>query len=302
MSDANWFPNGYEVNPEERVRWLDVRRNGVGASEAAVLLGYPMYGKTAVAIWAEKSGLRPAWSGNEDTRAGKELESVVADIYGRETGRRIVKREVFHRYREFDRCPLFATIDGIDDSGRIVEIKTINEFQEKRKLKDGLPEAWNIQVQAQMLCSGIRESVLAAYLRGSESVVYFPITRDAVIQDEIVEAVSRFWEHVASGVHPPVEEASDLALIPQGHGETVRLGGDCVADADRLKAIQKQIAELEKEKESVRRRLAVALNGNTFGLLPDGRIVESKIFITNHKAREASQSTSVRITIKEPKS
>lgn len=302
MIEPDWFPDGYEVKEDDRERWLAIRAFGVGASEAAVLLGHSMYGKTAVSVWAEKSGVPVQAIDNDDTRDGKALEPHVADLYGRETGRPIVKREVFHRYRDFGRAPLFATIDGIDSTGRIVEIKTINEFQERKRLRDGLPKAWEIQVQAQMLCSGIREATLVAYLKGSEQAVYFDLAKDAVLQDEIVEAVSRFWDHVQSGVHPPVESASDLALIPQGNAETVHLGDLHVEYADRLKQLQKQATEIDKEKESIRKMLAVSMNGAAFGLLPDGRIVESRVYVTNHRAKEASQSTSVRISIKEPKS
>ncbi len=299
--DVDWFPDGYEVQPTERDRWLGIRRHGIGASEVAVLLGYSLYGKTPVSVWAEKVGVPVPAVDNDDAREGKLLEPHVADLYHGRTGKPIVKREVFYRYRDFHEVPLFATIDGIDSDGRIVEIKTVNQFQERERLRDGLPEAWKVQVQVQMLCSGIDEATVVAYLRGSKQDILFDLKKDPVLHDAIVEASGRFWEHVKAGVHPPVESASDLALIPHGEGESVVLDGHYLEYADRLKSLQKQCTELEKEKDAIRTKLAVALNGATYGRLPDGRVVESKVVTINNKAREASQTNSVRITIREPK-
>lgn len=301
MVGVDWFPNGYEVKPEERDRWLGIRQNGIGASEVAVLLGHSLYGKTPVSVWAEKVGIPVPAVDNDDAREGKLLEAHVADLYHGRTGKAVVKREVFYRYRDFHEVPLFATIDGIDETGRIVEIKTINQFQERERLRDGLPEAWRVQVQVQMLCSGIDEATVVAYLRGSKQDILFPIQKDPVLHDAIVEAAGRFWEHVKAGVHPPAESASDLALIPHGGGEAVDLDDDYLDLANRLRALQRESTSIEQEKKSIRDRISVAMNGASYGRLSNGWVVEAKVVTMNSKAREASQTQSVRISIKEQK-
>jgi len=299
--DVDWFPNGYEVKPEERDRWLGIRQNGIGASEVAVLLGHSLYGKTPVSVWAEKVGIPVPSVDNDDAKAGKELENEVAVMVGDRTGIPIVKREVFYRYHRFDEAPLFATIDGICKGGRIVEIKTVNQFQERERLRNGLPEAWRLQVQTQMLCSNLTRGLVAAFLRGSRELVMFPVEACPVTQDAIVEAAGRFWEHVKAGVHPPVESASDLALIPHGGGEVIELDDSHIELANQLKQLQKESTAIEKAKKSVRDKLAIAMNGASYGRLSDGRVVESKIVPIRYEAKEAYEVPSVRISIKEPK-
>jgi len=70
---------------EEHDRWLEMRRTGLGGSDAAAALGLNRY-SSPYKLFCEKLGLVPDFVGNERTRWGKLLEDVVANEAARRLG------------------------------------------------------------------------------------------------------------------------------------------------------------------------------------------------------------------------
>ena len=75
-----------------RREWLEQRRTGVGGSDVGPIMGFPMFGRTAVTVWEEKTGKRPL-----DTRItppikrGRLLEPILKLLYKEETGRDVME-------------------------------------------------------------------------------------------------------------------------------------------------------------------------------------------------------------------
>lgn len=69
--------------------WLNVRRQGIGGSEAGAILGLSPF-SSAFSVYAEKIGVKKADEANEAMRIGTDLEPYVAQRFMEATGKRVV--------------------------------------------------------------------------------------------------------------------------------------------------------------------------------------------------------------------
>ena len=86
--------------------WLQYRRNGIGGSDAAAVIGLSPY-KTARDVYFEKLGREPEdnnTSGWVAMEVGKRLEDLVAAIFAKKTGFRIWQEKVMYRHPLFRLC------------------------------------------------------------------------------------------------------------------------------------------------------------------------------------------------------
>jgi putative phage-type endonuclease len=65
--------------PASREEWLSLRKNTIGASEVAALLGVHPW-LTAYELWARKSGLIPEIKETPAVRRGRHLEAVAIEF------------------------------------------------------------------------------------------------------------------------------------------------------------------------------------------------------------------------------
>ena len=145
----------YEVidNGRDRLRWLDARRSGLGASDAAAILGLNPY-RSAMEVYAEKSGLYGVdddSSPSEQARWGKILESHLLDDFRKVTGRPVVRdgRLLRSRRHPWQLCTLDARQRRPDVSSR-----GLLEAKSTRFEWDELPEDVYSQIQHQFSVTG----------------------------------------------------------------------------------------------------------------------------------------------------
>jgi putative phage-type endonuclease len=138
-------------------KWLGVRRNGIGSSDAAAAVGLSTY-KSPLEPWIEETGrtlAREERPGQDDPRYwGTLLEPMVAAAYQARTGHKVRKLNAVLQYPTFPY--LLANIDReiIGVPGMLVlECKTAGEFG-SRLWKDGVPEYVQLQVQHQLAVTG----------------------------------------------------------------------------------------------------------------------------------------------------
>jgi putative phage-type endonuclease len=117
----------------DRQQWLEVRRGGIGSSDAAVAVGLNPY-KSQLALWMDKTGRaiehEDAAEDMGDPRYwGTLLEPYVAAAYQRKTGRRVrkVNAVLQHPTFPFMLANLDREIVG-DPDVQILECKTTGEF------------------------------------------------------------------------------------------------------------------------------------------------------------------------------
>src|SRR6185312_509120 len=153
----------------DRRQWLDVRKGGIGSSDAAAAVGLSPY-KSQLELWLEKTGRGTA---KEETTGmddpcywGTLLEPYVATAYQQKTGRKVrrVNAVLQHPTFNFMLANLDREIVGSPDV-QILECKTAGEFG-SRLWKDGVPEYVQLQVQHQLAVTGKAAADVAVLLCG----------------------------------------------------------------------------------------------------------------------------------------
>lgn len=217
-----------------RSEWLEVRKSGIGGSDAAAAVGLNPY-FSQLELWLDKTGRdvglpRPDPT---DTTAptywGTLLEPIVAAAYTQQTGNRVRKVNAVLRHPTipFMLANLDREIVGVRDV-QILECKTAGEYG-ARLWRDGVPEYVQLQVQHQLAVTGKAAAHVAVLLCGQALEVH-RIERDDALIGRLVELEARFWQFVESDTPPPADgsESADRALrhLYPGNGGTVDFTDD----------------------------------------------------------------------------
>jgi len=196
----------------DRGQWLEVRRGGIGSSDAATAVGLNPY-KSQLELWLEKTGRQPGTEdapGMDDPRYwGTLLEPYVAVAYQQKTGRRVRKLNAVlqHPTMPFMLANIDREVVGEPDV-QILECKTAGEFG-SRLWRDGVPEYVQLQVQHQLAVTGKDAADVAVLLCGQDLQVH-RIVRDEEVIARLVVLEARFWECVETDT-PPAADGSESA-------------------------------------------------------------------------------------------
>lgn len=261
----------------ERLVWLERKREAIGASEVAALLGLSPW-KSPYALWAEKTGAVPIdETESEWQRWGVLLEPIVCDEYARETGRKVVDHGRYAS-RVSATCPhLSATLDRevIDDARGpgVLEAKNVSAWKQG-DWEDGAPLLYQVQIQAQLEVTGHRWGSAAA-LVGGNTFRWCDVERDDAFIEMMRRKVAEFWQLVEKRTPPPVDGSQSTAevlrrLYPNDSGETVALDGVAMTWRDEMEQADAEIKAATERKNAAKNQVIAAIGDATFGVLPDG--------------------------------
>lgn len=243
--------------------WLAWREQGVSASDVAAILGFSPY-KTPWRLWAEKTGmLRPDdLSGNFFVQRGNALEDEARQDFEVRHGTCVLPL-----CGEADEHPVIrASFDGLDDSGRPVEIKVPSEKTYREVLERGVEaDAYKLywpQVQCQIYVSGADQGYLVFY-QGPGVRTELAIARDDdFLLETLVPGCLEFWERVAKKKEPERHPERDI-YTPSGEALATwtRLSGEYRKLAiDRAK-LDAQVKKLKAGMDGIEEDL-IALMGD----------------------------------------
>ena len=288
-----------------REQWLKERRKGIGASEAAAVLGESDFHSPA-SLWAIKCGLIEDISdprNAERQEMGREAEPFIARILQLRTGREIELAPAYEITWNKDFPFLFCTLDAIDRAGPIVQLKNVDANMIK-KWSSEPPTQYVIQVQHEMFVTGKRSATLAAIVGGNR-FFHYDIAYDAdLYEGMILPELVRFWEMVQSQESPPIcgHPATGRMLRklhPDDNGRAISLGAiaeELYTQLMRCKQARKEIERLEDE---YKHKLAGMLGENTYGVTPSG--LELTYATVEVPAHERAASKSRRLTGRWPR-
>ena len=204
-----------------RKEWLELRKKGIGASDASAIVGMNPY-KTNVELWEEKTGRREPEdiSYKPCVRYGIDAERPLRELFALDYPQYEVKYNEFDMRYHHEYPFIFATLDGDlneKETGRkgILEVKTteILRSMQYENWKDKIPENYYIQVLHQLLSTGYDFAILKAQLKTDYSGEVRLNTRHYVIERaDVEEDISfllaeeiRFWEYRQTNKRPPLK-------------------------------------------------------------------------------------------------
>ncbi len=213
------------VVPPDRQAWLDERRQGIGGSDIAALLGLDPF-RGALDVWIGKV---EGWDApeTEDMIRGQVLEPGVLDWYARRLGVEVRPNTNTwtHATRSLCRCTVdaFADVAGEPEKVvRLVSVKCPRRGGENWGDYDGstrIPQNYAMQLQfedavSRGRCAELGGTIhpvfhLAALVDGDLRI--YNVERDEELQAVLLEQAEQWWErHVVARV-PPELDGSDGA-------------------------------------------------------------------------------------------
>lgn len=244
--------------------WLRLRRDGIGGSDAAAVMGISKY-KSPLKCYKEKIGLiEEDMSDNIFIKKGKDLEALIRDQYVvpymYEKGYH-VRRPDFMLVNA--RCPwLQANLDGIavpiNDLDKtftdnvVVEIKWVSEYAESNWFGDdycGVPASYYAQVQHYMTVTGASKAIICALFDKDWTMHYFEVPYDIKFCIQLLKETEQFYNlNLERGIPPRItpsldkEDVLDKVLNPPKEFiPSVEMSDKC-AQYQMLKA---QVRELD---------------------------------------------------------
>lgn len=203
--------------PTNHDDWIKARLNGIGASEAAAVVGMSPY-KSNVQLWEEKTGRRvaPDVSDKPYVQYGKEAEKYLRALFALDYPQYQVDYDEFGMIRNNPDCPFaFATLDGAlteNERHGVLEIKTTEIMRAGQwdEWNNRIPQHYYIQVIHQLLATGYDFAILKAQIKYQKDGVlaaairHYPIERSDVETDIkwLAEREKIFWNCVQNDIKP----------------------------------------------------------------------------------------------------
>ena len=259
-----------EIPYSSKEEWLELRKMlGIGGSEAGAVIGMNPY-KSAYTLWAEKTGRVAEFEGNLITEVGSYLEAFVAELFERETGKKVRRK---NKILVNDKYPFaFADVDRLVVGEKaLLEIKTTNSLPIMKQLRNSseFPEAYYAQVVHYLAVSGLEKAYLAVLINCREFKV-FELERDEAEIEALMGAEEEFWcGYVKNDTPPPADGAESTtdtitAIYPESNDDTVSL----IAYETDLKQYMNYCAaikDLEKQRDEVGNRIKAFMGENGKG-------------------------------------
>jgi len=266
-----------------RAQWLDVRKGGIGSSDAAAAVGLHPY-KSPLQLWMEKTGrehLLPQVDPDDATSPmywGTLLEPIVAAHYTRRTGLRV--RRINAVLQHPAHTWMLANIDREVVGSPLVQIlecKTAG-YHGTRAWEDGVPEYVQLQVMHQLAVTGKPAADVAVLVCGQELRIH-RIERDETMIAQLIALERRFWHFVETDTAPPADgsESADLALRalwPRDNGKTVDFTGDMAMSSafSDLLALRLVLADTVAREAQVKQRIQQRMGEATTARFDAGEV------------------------------
>ena len=248
---AKRLANTKELNYQQ---WLEVRKQGIGSSDAATACGLNPY-MSMLELWMIKTGrvqqnIQDESSGHAPLYWGKQLEPLVAEFYSMQTNNKVKRVNAVLQHPDPDKAFMLANLDYAvvgSQEVQILECKTAGEYGAKL-WRDGVPLYVLCQVQHQLAVTGKQAAHICVLLCGHETKIY-KVTRNEQLIEQIIHAERTFWTCVENDI-PPAVDASESAAqaLQQLYPEQTPLS---VTDLSQLESANQLFDQLIDEKNQI---------------------------------------------------
>lgn len=194
------------IKNNSREEWLEQRKRFITASDVAALLGKSPY-KSREELELEKSGVTEGFAGNEHTDLALALEPWVIEQANKRFGWDIKGNSDLYVDEVYSR--LAATPDGLlelNGTKFVVQVKVTRSYAQedckqynkfgkpsKQAFLHGPPEHYEIQVNAEMACTGADKGILLVLHLTPLKLRTYPIERNETIIKTMRIATEMFW-------------------------------------------------------------------------------------------------------------
>lgn len=234
----------------DRARWLEERRLGIGGSDAAPALGLSKW-STPLQLYLDKIGEGELLEETDPMRFGHLLEPIVRDEYSRRTGREVVFGQPPLVSREYPW--MRVNLDGfVHADNRVFEAKTARNDQGWGDPgTDDVPQDYILQCTHAMIVTGAKVADVAVLIGGSDFRIY-TVERNAALVDLVIAGERAFWDAVQRREPPAPTTLAEINLRWRESRPVMReLPPNVAAACQRLAELKAQIKASEAEADKL---------------------------------------------------
>lgn len=278
-----------------RIEWLQLRKSGIGGSDASAILGFNSY-KSAFQLYIEKTSDFVEESDSEAAYWGNVLEDVVAREFAKRTGKKI--RKINRMLRHPNNYFMTANLDrDVVGEKAFLECKTASEYLKDSWNGEDVPAAYLCQLQHYLAVTGYEKAYIAVLIGGNK-FVWKEVARDDEFIELMIHHEKEFWEnHVIANVPPAIdgsESASELLakMYPQDDGSAIMLDEQSNTLIEAIESLKAEEKQLEKQRKEYENQLKM-----TLGEAAEGH---SNCFKVTHKTVVTNRLDSKRLKEEQP--
>jgi len=196
---------------QNTTEWLRWRLQGIGSSDAPVIMGEAAF-KTRRLLWAIKTGRARDFAGNPASRRGHALEGKARNAYEQQFAVQMEPLCLVHQKLEWMR----ASLDGLSfDGSTVLEIKCPLNLRDRNAAQQGrVPSHYYGQLQHQLEVSGAEEAHYWSFDGQMGRLVR--IRPDREYMKRLVDEEGEFWRRVTDNQWPELDDKElDLSSDPR---------------------------------------------------------------------------------------
>lgn len=248
--------NVTEISHEE---WLAYRRQGIGGSDASVVVGLNPY-KSRLTLYYDKKGLLPETQDNEQMRQGRDLEQYVADRWMEQTGKKCRKDNFMYRNPEHPFMLADIDRDVIGENAGL-ECKTTSVYNKSDFDSGEIPLPYYVQCMHYMAVKGYDRMYLAVLVL-NKGFYSFIIERDETEIENLIEAEKNFWEaHILKDLPPDADDSESstetlLLMFPKADVQADILSiPEEESTLERYTFLNRKIKQMQSEQKQIKNAL-----------------------------------------------
>lgn len=272
----------YETKDMSKDDWIKRRKNGIGGSDAASVLGLNPY-KSSISVYMDKIDEEAVDNSYEDEvsykmELGNKLKNFVANEFMLKTNKKV--RNV-NGILKNDKYPFaLANIDrAIVGEKAFLVCKVTNSYSKKLWQKE-VPIYKQIQCYHYMAVTGATHCYIAALI-GNEELVIHKIERNEELINQIMDLEKSFWDKCVLGKSLPMPDGNDdYSKILQGlykdSTDEELILFEKTDLLSRYDEVCELIKDLDMEKKSVEQYLQLQMKEYEVAYLGDRKITWKK--------------------------
>ena len=275
-----------------REKWLLKRKEGIGGSDASVILGLSDF-KSIFELWAEKSGYQLPEKESESLRIGTDLEEYVAKRFEEVSGKKVRREDKMFFNSKYPHS--FADIDRkIVGENAGLECKTTSAYNRSGFEEGEIPAYYYVQCQHYMAIKEFERMYLAVLVLGV-GFYWFVIERNDAEIEALMDAENKFWLNNVLANKKPDPDGSEscgkaISWLTryQKDGEAASII-DLKEKLERRETLKSMIDTLEKEKNQIEQEVKVRLETAVVGEVDGYKVTykkQSKTTVDSKRLRE----------------
>lgn len=254
----------------DKETWLSYRIDDITSTMMPALFGFSPYTTLFELYHAKHSGVEVPFRENDRMRQGSNMEDYIAQEYAYREG---VEVKPFKDYIRLPEKRIGSSFDYITADGKkLIEIKAVDYLVWREWEEGELPPHIEIQVQHEMMVSGISECDVVV-MTGIYDMHIYPRKLDVDVGIAMLKAVESFWDDVADDREPAPDFNKDgevIAELFKPQGELKDFTGNATLDeiVSRF-MLHRDEEKAHKEKKEAAKNELFFLLGDSMGGFTD---------------------------------